>query len=67
MNRTVLQMRRMIKMTGMRINFLSAMEVRGGNAGALERMGRYSESAACFRGGWEGDKNVNKKLHASDI
>lgn len=64
MNRTVLQMRRKMKMTGMRISFLSAMEVRGWRAGAPERMGRYSESAACF--GERGETRTEQSLQTRD-
>lgn len=45
--RTVLQMRRTMKMMGMSVSFTSAMEEKEWAAGLLAKMGRYSERAAC--------------------
>lgn len=49
-NRTVLQTRRQMKMSGMSTSFLSATEQRRGRRCSSERMGRYSESAMCCVG-----------------
>lgn len=45
--RTVLHMRRAMKMIGMRVSFLSAMEEKDWDRGLLAKMGRYSDRAAC--------------------
>ena len=50
-NRTVLQTRRQMKMSGMRTSFLSAAEAWRRSLCSSERMGRYSESASCCVGG----------------
>lgn len=44
----VLHMRSMIKMMGIRVSFLSAMEDDELDTGLLVRMGRYSDRAACL-------------------
>lgn len=46
MKRTVLQMRRLMKIMGMSVSFISAMETEWDDA-LLARMGRYSDRAAC--------------------
>lgn len=46
--RTVLHMRRVMKMMGMRVSFLSAMDEKEWDRGLLARMGLYSDSAACW-------------------
>lgn len=50
MKRTVLQMRRTMKMMGMRVSFTSAIEEKAWDGGLLARMGRYSERATCCVG-----------------
>lgn len=52
-NRTVLQTRRQMKMSGIRTSFLSATEVWCWDRCASERRGRYSESASCCAGNTE--------------
>lgn len=47
MKRTVLHMRRMMKIMGMSVSFMSAMEEKEFDAGLLAKMGRYSDRAAC--------------------
>lgn len=47
MKRTVLQIRRKIKMTGMSVIFLSAIDEKELAADPLAKMGRYSDKAAC--------------------
>lgn len=47
MKRTVLQMRRKMKITGMSVSFISAMEEKEWDEGLLAKMGRYSDRAAC--------------------
>ena len=44
--RTELQIRRAMKMIGMRVSFLSAMEEEA-DSGLLAKSGRYSDRAAC--------------------
>lgn len=47
MKRTVLQMRRMMKIMGMSVSFTSAMEEKAWDGGLLAKMGRYSDRATC--------------------
>lgn len=47
MKRTVLHMRRAMKIIGMSVNFTSAMEEKECVVGLLAKMGRYSDRAAC--------------------
>lgn len=47
MKRTVLQMRRTMKMMGMRVSLTSAMEEKDCDGGLVAKMGRYSDRAAC--------------------
>lgn len=60
MKRTVLQIRRTMKMMGMSVSFMSAMEKKE-DWGLLARMGRYSDRAECCGKGSKHMQQRNKK------
>lgn len=59
----VLHMRRVMKIMGMRVSFLSAMLDGDWDVGLVAKMGLYSERAACWDG--ENVENVKKKSNKS--